>query len=67
MGPTPAKVGRIYGRDTQTTCPDPWSTVYSDIESRCILEFLPVDLGSVIVDCEYKHYNRVSGKEISEC
>ena len=26
---------------------DPWSTVYSDIESRCILEFLPVDLGSV--------------------
>jgi len=27
MGPTPAKVGRIYGRDTQTTCPDPWSFV----------------------------------------
>jgi|21_taG_2_1085346.scaffolds.fasta_scaffold08126_4 hypothetical protein len=25
MGPTPAKVGRINGRDTQTTCPDPWS------------------------------------------
>jgi hypothetical protein len=26
-----------------------------------------MDLGSVIVDCGYKHYNRVSGKEISEC
>jgi len=25
MGPTPAKVGRINGRDTQTTCPDPWT------------------------------------------
>ncbi len=26
-----------------------------------------MDLGSVIIDCEFKHYNRVSGKEISEC
>jgi len=25
MGPTPAKVGRIIARDTQTTWPDPWS------------------------------------------
>ena len=25
MGPTPAKVGRINDRDTQTTGPDPWS------------------------------------------
>jgi hypothetical protein len=25
MGPTPAKVGRIKARDTQTTSPDPWS------------------------------------------
>jgi len=25
MGPAPEKAGRIYGRDTQTTCPDPWS------------------------------------------
>jgi len=24
MGPTPAKVGRIKARDTQTTSPDPW-------------------------------------------
>ena len=27
MGPTPAKVGRIIARDTQTTWPDPWSLV----------------------------------------
>jgi hypothetical protein len=25
MGPTPAKVGRINDRDTQTTGPDPWT------------------------------------------
>jgi hypothetical protein len=27
MGPTPAKVGRINDRDTQTTGPDPWSSM----------------------------------------
>jgi len=36
-----------YLSHVSTTRTDPWSTVYSDIESRCILEFLPVDLGSV--------------------
>ena len=25
MGLAPEKASRIYGRDTQTTCPDPWS------------------------------------------
>ncbi len=29
MGPTPAKVGRIKARDTQTTWPDPWSNIGS--------------------------------------
>ena len=58
----PEKASRIKARDTQTTSPDPWSIVYSDIESRCILEFLPMDLGSVIIDCGDKHYNtRVCG------
>jgi len=31
MGPTPAKVGRIIARDTQTTWPDPWSCKCSAI------------------------------------
>ena len=26
-----------------------------------------VDLGSVIIDCEFKHYNTVGGKGIPEC
>jgi hypothetical protein len=32
MGPTPAKVGRIIARDTQTTWPDPWSYDVIDAE-----------------------------------
>ena len=42
MGPTPAKVGRIYGRDTQTTCPDPWSIASA-------IGITVMDLGSVVV------------------
>jgi hypothetical protein len=50
MGPTPAKVGRIKARDTQTTSPDPWSIrAYSTGM---------MDLGSVIIDCGDKHYNK---------
>ena len=32
MGPTPAKVGRIIARDTQTTWPDPWSDGSAKLE-----------------------------------
>ena len=32
MGPTPAKVGRIKARDTQTTSPDPWSNGSAKLE-----------------------------------
>ena len=34
MGPTPAKVGRIKARDTQTTGPDPWSNGSAKPESQ---------------------------------
>jgi len=44
MGLAPEKASRIYGRDTQTTCPDPWSIT---------LEVNPgsgmMDLGSELV------------------
>jgi len=42
MGPTPAKVGRIIARDTQTTWPDPWS-----IDTRDYSVATLMDLGSV--------------------
>ena len=61
MGPTPAKVGRINDRDTQTTGPDPWSNV-----AKLDVKPTPLDLGSVINDCESKHYNTVDGKGIPE-
>ena len=40
MGPTPAKVGRIKARDTQTTWPDPWSIATCKVATV-------MDLGSV--------------------
>ena len=41
MGPAPEKAGRIYGRDTQTTCPDPWSIHKLTGDETCRM-----DLGS---------------------
>ena len=32
MGLAPEKASRIYGRDTQTTCPDPWSNGSAKLE-----------------------------------
>ncbi len=61
MGPTPAKVGRIKARDTQTTWPDPWS-----IDTRDYSVATLMDLGSVINDCGDKHYNTVGGKGAPE-
>ena len=63
MGLAPEKASRINGRDTQTTCPDPWSDGSAKLESAiCICEQNRIsrfkisggvtsDLGSVINDC----------------
>ena len=56
MGPTPAKVGRIIARDTQTTWPDPWSNGSAKPESATqnrisglkISGGVTLDLGSVV-------------------
>ena len=69
MGLAPEKASRINGRDTQTTCPDPWSDGSAKLElaiyygepnriSRLkISGGVTSDLGSVINDCGDKHYN----------
>ena len=57
MGLAPEKASRInthYDR-TASVGADPWSNVAkSDVKPT------PLDLGSVIIDCGVKHYNRVS-------
>jgi len=44
MGPTPAKVGRIIARDTQTTWPDPWCVI---VPIGLMWYASPTHLGSV--------------------
>ena len=60
MGSTPEKVDRIIARDTQTTWPDPWSLVETDYSLNCFgkVEASTKALGSVIIDCGDKHYNK---------
>jgi len=61
MGPTPAKVGRVNAgllwnsSHRSGLIPDP-------LEKGCIERDVnaKMDLGSVIIDCGNKHYNRVS-------
>ena len=63
MGPTPAKVGRIRSDrildKPPILIPGP-EQIHLALGVLHVSESTYQDLGSVIIDCEYKHYNRVS-------
>ncbi len=69
MGPTPAKVGRIKARDTQTTWPDPWSIDTRDYSVATLMDLKtdPWSDGSAKLELAiyYGEPNRISRLKIS--